>query len=51
MHSLLDPTGPSRLLLFISFWAGRATLMRLRGNEYDTEKEMGKSSWYPYQSG
>jgi hypothetical protein len=25
--------------------------MRLRGNEYDTEKEMGKSSWYPYQSG
>ena len=37
--------------LFISFWAGRATWMRLRGNEYDTEKEMGKSSWYPYQSG
>ena len=25
--------------------------MRLRGSEYEAEEQMGKSSWYPGQSG
>lgn len=37
--------------MLLSLCANRATWIRSGDNEYDTEGKMGKSSWYPSQSG